>query len=103
MTKKSAPDSEKLNENLAKINELTQRMVAAMADRKGHNAAMDGPDQKFYAKAAGAYFAELMSDPPRIMEAQVNYWTERLKNWSDIQQQIVAGEAVEPSEPSKDR
>ncbi len=103
MTDKTAPNPEKLNENLSKINDLTQRMVAAIADRKSHNAGLDAPDQQFYAKAAAAYFAELVSDPSRIMEAQVNYWTESVKNWSEIQKQIVAGEELEPATPSNDR
>ena len=103
MQPQSSPNPEKLNENLAKINALTQRMVAALADRKAHSTGMDGPDQKFYAKAAAAYFAELISDPSRIFEVQVKYWTESLKNYSEIQKKIVAGEMLEPGEPSKDR
>ena len=60
-------DREKLDENLQKINELTQRMVAALGNMKPHSPALESPDYQFYAKAAAAYFAEMMSDPARIM------------------------------------
>lgn len=98
-----SPDQEVLEKNLSKINDLTQRMVAAMSDRKSHSPALESPDYQFYAKAAAAYFAEMMSDPSRIIEAQVGYWTQSLKNWSEIQQQIAAGETDVDPEPSTDK
>lgn len=99
----TSPDAEILEENLSKINALTQRMMAALADRKSHSASLESPDHQFYAKAAAAYFAEMMSDPSRIIEAQVGYWTQSLKNWSEIQQQIAAGAPPAPAEPSTDK
>ena len=98
-----SPDQEVLEKNLSKINDLTQRMVAAMSDRKSHSPALESPDYQFYAKAAAAYFAEMISDPTRIIEAQVGYWTQSLKNWSEIQQQIAAGETDVVPEPSTDK
>ena len=103
MTDAKAPDQEVLEKNLSKIIDLTQRMVAAMSERKSHSPALESPDYQFYAKAAAAYFAEMMSDPSRIIEAQVGYWTQSLKNWSDIQQQIAAGETETTPEPSTDK
>lgn len=103
MTDPKAPDQEVLEKNLSKINDLTQRMVAAMSDRKAHSPALESPDYHFYAKAAAAYFAEMMSDPSRIIEAQVGYWTQSLKNWSEIQQQIATGQFEDDAEPSTDK
>lgn len=96
-------DAEKLQENLGKINDLTQRMVNAMGNMKPHSPALESPDYQFYAKAAAAYFAEMMSDPSRIMHAQVNYWTESLKNWSDMQNAMSSGSKPDEAGPSKDR
>ncbi|MEJ6708430.1 MAG: class I poly(R)-hydroxyalkanoic acid synthase [Amylibacter sp.] len=98
-----SPDQEVLEKNLSKINDLNQRMVAAMSDRKSQSPALESPDYQFYAKAAAAYFAEMISDPTRIIEAQVGYWTQSLKNWSEIQQQIAAGETDVDPEPSTDK
>jgi polyhydroxyalkanoate synthase len=103
MTDPKSPDQEVLEKNLTKINDLTQRMVAAMSERKAHSPALESPDYHFYAKAAAAYFAEMMSDPSRIIEAQVGYWTQSLKNWSEIQQQIAAGESDVTPEPVTDK
>jgi len=95
MPDSASPDQEKLQANLDKINELTKRMSAALAERKEHNAGLDAPDVQFYKKAAAAYFAEMISDPARIMEAQVGYWTQSVKIWSDMQNNTV-GEADSP-------
>lgn len=103
MSDAKSPDQEVLEKNLSKINDLTQRMVTAMTERKSHSPALESPDYQFYAKAAAAYFAEMMSDPSRIIEAQVGYWTQSLKNWSEIQQQIAAGEVDTPPEPVTDK
>lgn len=96
-------DSEILEENLSKINDLTERMVAAMSERKSHSPALESPDYQFFVKAAASYFAEMISDPSRIMQAQVGFWTESVKNWAAIQQQIAAGETSsgEDAEPDK--
>ena len=98
-----APDQEILENNLNKINDLTHRMVAAMSERKAHSPALESPDYQFYAKAAAAYFAEMMSNPSRIIEAQVGYWTQSLRNWSEIQQQIATGELDSEPEPPTDK
>ena len=98
-----APDQEILEKNINKINDLTHRMVAAMSEHKAHSPALESPDYQFYAKAAAAYFAEMMSNPSRIIEAQVGYWTQSLRNWSEIQQQIATGELDSKPEPPTDK
>jgi polyhydroxyalkanoate synthase len=103
MSDQTSHDSEVLEQNLSKINDLTQRMMAALADRKSHSPNLESPDQQFFAKAAAAYFAEMMSNPNRIIEAQVGYWTQSLKNWSQVQQQIAAGNIAPASEPNTDK
>ncbi|MEM7438565.1 MAG: class I poly(R)-hydroxyalkanoic acid synthase [Pseudomonadota bacterium] len=95
-------DPEKLKENLSKINGLTERMTAAMGNMKPHSPALESPDYQFYAKAAAAYFAEMMSDPGRIMQAQVGFWTESMKNWSQMQEAMAKGARPE-AETTRDR
>ncbi|MEM9850944.1 MAG: alpha/beta fold hydrolase, partial [Pseudomonadota bacterium] len=96
-------DAEELQENLQEINDLTQRMLSALAHQKPHSPALESPDYQFYTKAAAAYFAEMMSNPGRIMQAQVGFWTESLKNWSEIQQNIAQGEDMQANPPSRDK
>ena len=103
MTETATPDPEKLSKNLEKINVLTKRIVEALGDRSEHNAGLDAPDAEFYKKAAAAYFAEMISDPARIMETQIGYWTQTVQNWSEMQTKLAQGEEAEADEPLQDR
>lgn len=77
--------------------------MQAMAARKPYDAALDGPNQEVYMKAAAAYLAGMMQNPARIVESQVNYWGKTLKHYVAAQQALIKGEAP-PEEPkSKDR
>ena len=49
---------ERLSENLTKVEALSQRLIDVMSNKKGHNAALNGPDQELFSKAATAYWAE---------------------------------------------
>ncbi len=62
---------EVLNENLVKIEELSQRFVAALAQKRSIHPGLQGPGQDLYMKAATAYFSDVMSDPSKILEHQV--------------------------------
>ena len=46
---------EKLNENLAKVDELSQRLMAIMQSRPGHNPALDAPDPALYFEASQSF------------------------------------------------
>ena len=92
----------RLTENLSRIEALSTRLVQAMAARKPHDAALDGPSQEVYMKAASAYLAGMMHNPAKIVESQVSYWGKTLKHYIEAQQAIVKGEAP-PAMPTKDR
>jgi polyhydroxyalkanoate synthase len=93
----------RLTENLARVEALSSRLMQAMAARKPHDAALDGPNQELYMKAAAAYLAGMMQNPARMMEQQVGYWGKTLKNYVEAQQALVKGEVpTEPATP-KDR
>lgn len=92
----------RLNENLAKVEALTSRLVKAMAERRTHDTALDGPGQDLYAKAAAAWMAEMMNNPARMIEHQVGYWGKTLKHYVEAQQAALKGEAPKDEGP-KDR
>ncbi len=87
---------EKLNANLAKVEELTQRLVAAISHKRHVDPSLQGPGQDLFMKAAAAYFAEMMSNPSKILEHQIGYWGKALKHYVDAQQQLVKGKLTEP-------
>ena len=93
----------RLTENLSRIETLSTRLVQAMAARKPHDAALDGPGQEVYMKAASAYLAGMMHNPAKIVESQVSYWGKTLKHYIEAQQAIVRGEAPPAMPTPKDR
>ena len=97
-------NSDKLTANLAKIEALSQRMVAAMAQRKQADQALYGPDQAVYLKAAAAYLAEMMQNPAKIIQLQASYWGKSLQHYVDAQKALASGEFKAPADGTpKDR
>ena len=95
---------DRLNANLAKIEGLSQRMIAAMAQRKQADQALYGPDQAVYVKAASAYVAEMMQNPAKIMEQQVSFWGKSLQHYVTAQQALASGAFKAPTDSTpKDR
>jgi polyhydroxyalkanoate synthase len=90
---------EKLNENLAKAEALTERLVAAMARQKPHDNALDGPSAELFMKAAQAYLAAMMQNPAKMLEHQVNHWTRSVKHYIEAQQAMVKGGFKAPDDP----
>jgi poly[(R)-3-hydroxyalkanoate] polymerase subunit PhaC len=95
--------SERLQANLARIEELTQRLVAALAQQREKNAALEGPGPELYSKAASAYFAEMMTHPSKIIEQQVAYWGKSLQHWTEAQEVLTQGRLVPEDHTPKDR
>jgi len=85
------PDPEKLKANLAKLEELRVRLMAALARRRLTNPDLSGPGSELYAKAATAYFTEMMIHPEKLIEQQVHMWRGTLANLS----QAMTGRAGE--------
>lgn len=67
----------KLNENLARIEELSQRMIAALAKKPPADPNLQAPNHELFAKAAATYMNEMMTNPSKIIEHQVSYWEKR--------------------------
>ncbi len=82
---------DRMNENLAKIEALTQRLVAALASKREIDPSLQGPGQELYAKAAAAWMAQMMADPSRLIESQVGYWGRTMKNYVEAQKALAEG------------
>jgi polyhydroxyalkanoate synthase len=90
---------DRLNENLARIEELSQRLVSALATKKPKHPGLEGPGEDLYMKAATAYMAEMMSHPSKLIEHQVGYWGKALTHYIDAQNKLAHGKL----EPADDR
>ena len=93
----------RLEANLARIEELTQRLVSAMGQGRQVPPALQGPSHDLYLKAAGSYWSEMMRDPAKLMEHQLGYWGETLKHYVETQQKIMQGAQAPASDGPKDR
>ena len=96
-------DAEKLGANLQKLDELNQRFLKVLANRKPSNPAMLGPGQDFFSDTFATAMRDSMANPARIFEQQVSYWGESLQNWMRLQEQVGAQtEGGKKDPPKKD-
>jgi len=98
-SEKDLTNLDRLNENIAKMEELTQRLVAALSRRQPHDPGLHGPGHDLYMKAAAAYMAEMMSNPAKMLEHQVSFWGKSLKHWVEAQQALQSGDLRAPEDP----
>jgi len=94
----STYDPKVLKANMDELEGLTVRLVKAMANKRESDPAMQGPGFNLYAKAAAAYYAEMMTHPEKMIEQQVQFWRKSLENFSEAQKKL-ADEAEEDSAP----
>jgi len=103
-TENNAEQLELLNANLAKIEELSQRLVTAVSNKKDIHPGLQGPGQDLFEKAAAAYFSEALSNPSRIFETQVGYWGKALTHYIEAQNILLQGNFEPPKDTGpKDR
>ena len=96
-------DPELLKKNLQELESLTVRMVKAISQKRESDPAMQGPSMDLYAKAAAAYYAEMMAKPERMIEQQVQFWRKSLENFSNAQQKLSDDEKPELAKPTDRR
>jgi polyhydroxyalkanoate synthase len=96
---------DRLNANLAKVEELSQRLIAAMSGRTPANPSLNAPDQDVFLKAATAYWQEMSQNPARLFESQLEYWGKSVKHFIEAQQVLAQGklEAPEDNTPTDRR
>ena len=97
-SKDSAPELEKLNANLAKVEELSSRLMSAVSQKKTIPPALQGPSQDLYVKAAAAYMAEMMANPAKIIEHQIGYWGKSVKHYVEAQHELAQGRLAAPED-----
>jgi polyhydroxyalkanoate synthase len=94
----------RLNENLGRIEELSQRLVNAIAHRRHVDPSLQAPSQDLMMRAAAAYMAEMMANPAKILEHQIGYWGKALKHAVEAQHVLAQGRLEAPEDRSpKDR
>ncbi|MWD26170.1 class I poly(R)-hydroxyalkanoic acid synthase [Aquicoccus sp. SCR17] len=90
---------ERLNANLARVDELSHRLLRAMTQRKPSHPGLQAPNQDVFAKAAAAYWTEWMQTPSRILEHQLEYWSKSVKHFVEAQHALAQGKLAVPEDP----
>ncbi|GGH22331.1 polyhydroxyalkanoate synthase [Cribrihabitans marinus] len=94
---------EKLRKNMEKVEVLSKRLIEVMAGKAGHNPSLDAPNQELFAKAATAYWADVMQNPAKLLEQQVAFWGKSVMNFAESQQALARNLAEEADDGPKDR
>ena len=97
----SPADSAKLPQlerNMERIQVLTQRLMGTLSRKRSVPVDLQGPAPELYAKASNAYWHDMMSNPAKMMEQQVEYWGKTLKHFVDAQQALATGKLEAPAD-----
>ena len=89
---------ERLNANLAKVDDLTQRLTAALQKRTPVNAALNAPDPEVFTKGAAAWWQEVMHNPARVFEHQAEFWSKSVQHFLEAQQALAKGRLETPED-----
>ena len=96
--KDNAANLDRLNNNIARIEELSQRLVRAMANKRAIDPHLQAPDGDVFLKAMTAYASEMVNNPAKIIEGQVAYWGKMLKHYVDAQHVLTTGRLAAPAD-----
>lgn len=91
-------DLDVMNANIAKIEELSARLAAAMSRSKPIPKALQGPSDDLFVKAASAYMAEMVNNPAKIIEHQIGYWGKTLTHFTEAQDRLIKGNLTPPED-----
>jgi len=93
-----------LEANLERVDELTQRLLAAMGQGRAVPQSLQGPSPELYSAAVGAYFTEMMQNPAKLLESQLGFWSKSVKHYVEAQHLLAQGKLQAPSDDTpKDR
>ncbi|WP_319826307.1 class I poly(R)-hydroxyalkanoic acid synthase [Thalassovita sp.] len=95
-------NSDRLTANLAKVEELSQRLIAAMSGGKAANPGLNAPDQDVFVKAASNYWQEMLHNPAKLFESQLEYWGKSVKHFLEAQTALSQGGFSAPEDTNPD-
>ncbi|CUH67698.1 Poly-beta-hydroxybutyrate polymerase [Thalassovita gelatinovora] len=93
---------DKLNANLAKVEELSKRFINAVSQRNPANPTLNAPDQDVFLNAATSYWTEMIQNPAKLFENQLEYWGKSVKHYIEAQQALAKGTLQAPPDETGD-
>ena len=89
---------DRMSDNLARVEELSQRLVQALSVRKPPMPELNGPSQELFTKAAASYWHAMFENPGKIYEQQLEYWGKSVRHFMEAQQSMAQGHPIAPAE-----
>jgi poly[(R)-3-hydroxyalkanoate] polymerase subunit PhaC len=77
------------NANLAKIEQLSQRLVEVTARKPKRDPGLEAPGQDLLMKAGSAWWAETLNNPARMIEQQAAFWGKTMTHFVEAQQALA--------------
>ena len=91
------PDLQRLQSAMSRITEQSQRIAQAFVERQASSPREFNPlEPAVVSKAYQALWQQMLTDPKRLVEAQVSLWQDYAKLWENTARRM-AGEDVEPA------
>jgi polyhydroxyalkanoate synthase len=90
--------SAKFAANLARMEELAQRLATATAQKRVPNPALEGPGAELYAKALAAWLTDALANPGKLIEEQVQAWGKALRQYVDATGALASGKPTAPGD-----
>lgn len=93
---------ERMKANMARIEELSARLTAALADRDAPRPSLQAPDSDIFLQAGAAYWTEMLRNPSKIVEVQMGYWSKAMKHMVEAQEALRTGKLIAPQDNTPD-
>ncbi|WBU58144.1 class I poly(R)-hydroxyalkanoic acid synthase [Paracoccus sediminicola] len=87
-----------LAENMERIESLTQRLAAALAQKPMRDPGVEAPGADLMVNAGMAWAKMWAEQPARILEQQVKYWGATLAHYAEMQSQFARGKMTAPED-----
>jgi polyhydroxyalkanoate synthase len=94
---------DRMTANLARVETLSQRLIAALSRRNPANPALNAPSHDLFAKAAAAYWSEALENPARLYENQLAYWGQSVRQFMQAQQSMMTGVPASEEDTPRDK
>ncbi|MBO9477493.1 class I poly(R)-hydroxyalkanoic acid synthase [Shimia sp. R11_0] len=94
----TAEKTDRLNANLARVEELSLRLADVMGRHKPLRNQLNGPEPEVFLNAATAYWKGVMHDPGKMLEMQLDLWSKSVKSFVDAQNLMLRGQFAAPQD-----
>jgi len=93
------PDPVEMSQAMARIAERSQKLVSEFLQRQSSGAASTNYDPLSVGQAFLDMTAQMMADPTRLVQAQMNLWQDYMRLWQSTTRRLMGGSAEPVVQP----